>query len=198
MVLGLPSRPRGPGLALERAGRGGPAPALAPPRPPHQGDPPPDARRGGVPLPLRRPRSVEVPPGPPLRPGPRRPHLHRRLRAGGVDDRGLRRQLELARAGLVPHELPHHPVAPLLPQLLRGRLQGRVPHGLRRPPDPEAGGGRPDPPPDPPFPPRRFRPAPLRRPPPAAPGRPPLQGSPPVLRVLPRRPRVGPGGGPPD
>ena len=39
---------------------------------------------------------------------PGRQRLHRRLRAGRVDHRHVRRQLQLARAGLVPGQPPHH------------------------------------------------------------------------------------------
>ena len=53
-----------------------------------------------------------------------------RLRAGRVDQPDLRRQLELARADLVPDQLPDHPGAPRIPSLLRRRLPGRAPHRL--------------------------------------------------------------------
>ena len=45
--------------------------------------------------------------------------------------RALRRQLELARAGLVPGQLPADRVAAEVPPLLRRRPQGRVPDRLR-------------------------------------------------------------------
>ena len=51
----------------------------------------------------------------------RRPRASRRLRAGRVDDRALRRQLELARAGLVPGQLPADRGAAEVPPLLRRR-----------------------------------------------------------------------------
>ena len=44
--------------------------------------------------------------------------------------RHVRRQLELARADLVPGQLPDHRVAAEVPPLLRRRLQGRVPDRL--------------------------------------------------------------------
>ena len=44
-----------------------------------------------------------------------------------VDDRPVRRQLELARAGVVPDELSAHRGAGALPPLLRRRPAGRVP-----------------------------------------------------------------------
>ena len=53
-----------------------------------------------------------------------------RLRAGRVADRALRRQLELARAGLVPDQLPADRGAPEVPPLLRRRLHGGVPDRL--------------------------------------------------------------------
>ena len=52
------------------------------------------------------------------------------LRARRVDDRALRRQLELARPDLVPDQLPDPGVAPALPPVLRRRLPGRVPDRL--------------------------------------------------------------------
>ena len=56
----------------------------------------------------------------------RRRRAPRRLRAGRVAHRALRRQLELARAGLVPRQLPADRVAAEVPPLLRRRPQGRV------------------------------------------------------------------------
>ena len=54
----------------------------------------------------------------------------RGLRAGGIVDRPLRRQLELARPDLVPGQLPADRVAAEVPSLLRRRLHGRVPDRL--------------------------------------------------------------------
>ena len=54
----------------------------------------------------------------------------RGLRAGGVDERGLRRQLQLARPRLVSRQPPDHRVAAEVRPLLRGLAQGRVPDGL--------------------------------------------------------------------
>ena len=53
-----------------------------------------------------------------------------RLRAGRVDERPLRRQLELARADLVPDQLPADRGAAEVPPLLRRRFPGRVPDRL--------------------------------------------------------------------
>ena len=55
----------------------------------------------------------------------------RAVRAGRVDHRHVRRQLQLARAGLVPGQPALHPgPAPALP-VLRQRLHGRMPDRLR-------------------------------------------------------------------
>ena len=64
-------------------------------------------RRGRVPLPARRARALGRLPRAPVRDLGGRPRdLERRLRAGRVDDGALRRQLQLARPGLVPGQLP--------------------------------------------------------------------------------------------
>ena len=60
----------------------------------------------------------------------RRHGPHGALRARRVGLGAVRRQLELARADLVPGQLPDHRVAAEVPPLLRRRLQGRVPHRL--------------------------------------------------------------------
>ena len=52
--------------------------------------------------------------------------------------RPVRRQLQLARADLVPGQLPAHRVAAEVPPLLRRRLQGRVPDRLGQLADPLA------------------------------------------------------------
>ena len=70
------------------------------------------------------------PPRPPVRARRRRRAEPRELRAGGVDERDLRRQLQLARARLVSRQPPDHRVAAEVRPLLRGRAQGRVPDGL--------------------------------------------------------------------
>ena len=116
-----------------------------------------------------------------------------RLRAGRVDERPLRRQLELARAGLVPDQLPARRGAARLPPLPRRRLPRRVPDRVgpradaraRSPTSSPAGssrssstatdGRRPVL--------RRLR---------AVPGRPGLARPDPVPRVLPRRHRRRP------
>ena len=60
----------------------------------------------------------------------RRHRLRRPLRAGRVAQRPVRRQLELARPGLVPDELPADRGAAEVPPLLRRRLHGGVPDRL--------------------------------------------------------------------
>ena len=64
-----------------------------------------------------------------------------RLRAGRIDGRALRRQLELARAGLDAAELPPDRGAPAVRLLSRRRLHGGVPDGLRQDDDAVGGGG---------------------------------------------------------
>ena len=62
------------------------------------------------------------------------------VRAGRVHQRDVRRQLELARARVVPHQRADRPGPdPALP-LLRRRPQGRVPDGLGHDDDPVRGG----------------------------------------------------------
>ena len=176
------ARLRGQQAAVRERGRGRPRRA--------------DARRaarpGRVPQPARAAVALGPPPGPPGRAAVRRPVRERRLRARRVDDRDVRRQLQLARAGVVPGELPGRGRArPVLP-LLRRRPAGRVPDRLGA-----AHHARP----------RRRRPArPAglalpRRARRAAPGvrrggedadRPPLARPDPVLRVLRRRQRRRP------
>ena len=55
----------------------------------------------------------------------------RRLRAGRIDDRPVRRELELARAGVVPGQLPVHRVAAALGRRAGRDVHGRVPDRLR-------------------------------------------------------------------
>ncbi len=87
-----------------RAEPRGPAAARARRRDPAAPDPRGHARRGRVPRAVRDPRDLAPPPRPavPLRVG--RPDLRGPLPAGGVRHRHVRRQLELARAGVVPDE----------------------------------------------------------------------------------------------
>ena len=179
------------GRAHSRAERGRSAPLGDRPR-----RPPQDARRvlrrGGVPLAARASRRLEAVPGQPVQPR-RRPGRVDRLRAGGIDDVDVRRQLELARAGLDAAQLPRDPSVRDLPGVLRRRLQARVPDrlghralvrrdraGPRRPArlDLAAGAGRAS--------------AALRRNG-AAPDGSRVERQPLLQRVLPRRQRSGPG-----
>ena len=108
-----------------------PAPARARRRDAAAADPDRDARRGGVPRPARHPRDLALPPRPPVRVRLGRPALRGPLPAGGVGLRHVRRQLELARAGLVPDE-PRDPARAVPPApLLRRGLQDRVPDRAR-------------------------------------------------------------------
>ena len=134
-------RPHGP--RGERA-----TPALAGQRGQAPPDPAPHAGRGALPRPPRCPVDLAVAPRPPLHALHRRSGVPGGLRAGRVDDGSVRGQLQLARPGLVPHQPPDHPgAAPALP-VLRRRVDGRVPDGLRPPDDPLRGLAGADPPPD--------------------------------------------------
>ena len=88
-------------------------------------------RRGRVPVAVRAPRRLGVPPRAPLRARRRGRARHDRLRAGRVDDLDVRRQLELAGADLVPAQLPVDQRPRSLRPVLRRRLPRRVPHRER-------------------------------------------------------------------
>ena len=77
--------------------------------------------------PARRALGVEAARRESLRARARRSALRARLRAGRIDDAALRRQLELARPGVVPAQLPADRGAAEAPLLSRRRLQGRMP-----------------------------------------------------------------------
>ncbi len=68
-----------------------------------------------------------------------RPALRRALPPGRVGHRHVRRQLQLARTGLVPHEPRHPPRAAAALRLLRRAADGRVPDRIRAPDEPPAG-----------------------------------------------------------
>ena len=91
------------------------------------------ARRGRVPRPARHPLAVPLPPRPSVRrstcDGQRVPG---RLPAGRVRHRHVRRQLELARPGLVARSTPAASARCCTLPLLRRRLHGRVPDRLRQ------------------------------------------------------------------
>ena len=83
-------------------------------------------RRVGVPLAVRAARRVALARRPPVRARRRRHVVADRLRARRVDHRHVRRQLELARAGLDAGQLPRRRGARPLCALLRRRPEGRV------------------------------------------------------------------------
>ena len=90
-----------------------------------------DAVRGRVPVAARPARALEAAPRAAVQARARRPHGGGRLRARRVDVGPVRRQLELARPGLVPDQLPGHRVALELGRVHGRRLPGRVPDRLR-------------------------------------------------------------------
>ena len=105
-------------------------------------DPRDHARRERVPRPARNPR--DLPPPPRAAGGVRlgRPGVPGQLPPGRVGHRHVRRQLELARPGLVPDE-PRDPArAGSIAPLLRRPAQGRMPHRLGTRDEPAGGGER--------------------------------------------------------
>ena len=76
----------------------------------------------------------------PLRHPRRRPGVPRRLPAGRVRHRHVRRQLELARADLDAGQRPDHPGTAAVLHLLRQRLHRRMPDRLRPADEPVPGG----------------------------------------------------------
>src|SRR4051812_28103766 len=185
MVPQLPPRPGGTGVALVRAGPRRNPPAVTAPGPPHEAAAEADARRDRVPLALRRAGAVATPPRPSLRVRDDRSEVYREVPARRVRLRRLRRQLQLARAGVDAHELPARRVAPPISQLLRRRLQGRVPHRLGHLPYHRPSGRRAVPPPHATVPEGfRVRAATGAGLPPQAPGRPALPRPRPVPRIL--------------
>ena len=94
-----------------------------------------DARRERIPVAVRHPCAVARAPRSSLHPRRRRRRSSRGLRAGRVDQRAVRRQLQLARAGLVSGQLPADRSAAEVPLLFRQRPQGGVPDRVRRPHD---------------------------------------------------------------
>ena len=86
--------------------------------------PGPDARRGALPWPARDPLDLALAPRASLYLQCRRGRVWGAVRAGGVDQRHVRRQLQLARAGLVPDQPASDPGPdPALP-VLRRRSEG--------------------------------------------------------------------------
>ena len=101
------------------------------------------ARRERVPLALRHPLALARPPRPSLRASGRRARSYRvDYVPGESTTRPVRRQLQLARAGLVPGQLPADRGAGALPPLLRRRAAGRVPDRLGPHDEPRRGRAR--------------------------------------------------------
>ncbi len=170
------------------AGQPGPAPA----------DPVEDARRERVPGAARHPGALEVPRAAPVHLLRARARTPRGLPAGRIEQRDVRRQLQLARARLAAGQRDPDQGAPELLHVLRRQLQGGMPDGLRQDDESLRGrqGDR--------RPPRGHLPqgqvratAGLRRHE-DVPGGPALARLHPLLRVFPRRQRRGPGRQPPD
>ncbi len=90
--------------------------------------------------PARDPLDVEVPPAPSLHVACRREGLQRGVYAGGIGHRDVRRQFQLARAGVDPHERPADSGASAIPRLLPRLVPHRMPDRLR--PDDDALRGR--------------------------------------------------------
>src|SRR5438876_2144216 len=89
------------------------------------------ARSRGISQRLRRALSEQISQRPSLRPDYARRRKNRELRGGRVADWYLRRQLKLARAGLVPDQLSAHRVTPTISSLLWRRFQSGMSHRLR-------------------------------------------------------------------
>ena len=83
-------------------------------------------RRVGVSFAIRPARDLGLPPRSPVHARGRGHPRHDRLRAGRVHHGDVRRQLELARADLVPAQLPAGQRARALPPLPRRRVHDRV------------------------------------------------------------------------
>ena len=175
----LPARRRDASAPGDRRARAAPARAPA------------DAGRDGVPLAARRPRRLALSPGSSVLAPARRDRASGGLRAGRVLERALRRQLELARPGLVSGQLPADRVAPEVPLLLRRHVQGRVPDGRGDESQPLAGGRGAVAAAHAHLPARCGRAAAGLRRHRDVSARPALAGPRPVLRILPRRQRRG-------
>ena len=93
-------------------------------------DPLGHARRGRVPRPARDPRDLAPPSRTAVHLRLGRAGVQRPLPPGRVRHRHVRRQLQLARPGLVPDELDHPARTRAAAPLLRRPAQGRVPDRL--------------------------------------------------------------------
>src|SRR5262249_10494434 len=148
-------------------------------------------RRSGVPVTARRSGALPLSPRPSVCVGPRRYGSPRRLRARRIVERTLRRELELARPGLVPPELPPDLGAAEVPLLLRRHAEGGVSDGLDDRAQSLAGRHRAVAAADALVSTRRGRPAACVRRHREVPTRPALARPDLVLRILPRRQRRG-------
>ena len=145
------------------------------------------ARRAGVPGAARHPVAFAPPRRAPVRLPHRRAGVSRRIPTGRIEQRDVRRQLELAGAGLDAGQRAAGPWAPQLLPVLWRQLHGRVPDRIRQPDDALRGGEGDYRAPRRQLPARRERaPARLRRKR-DVPGRPALARLHPVLRVFSRR-----------
>src|SRR6185295_10684123 len=118
VVPRLPAGSGATGLAHPRTGPEGAPAARSPPPLSFEAGARPHARRNRVPLPSRRARSLAPPPRPPLPAHRRRQVVLRLVPAGRIRLRAVRRELQLARSGLVPGQLSDRRVAAPLPDLL--------------------------------------------------------------------------------
>ncbi len=151
-----------------------------------------------VPRPARHPLDLAPPRRRAVRVRLGRPALHGRLPARRVRHRDVRRQLELARSGVVSDERPDPARAAAAASLLRRCAARRVPDRVGPADGPARGGHGDRPAPGHDVHPRRRRPAARLRRDGGLPDRPALARPDPVPRVLPRRQRRGDRGQPPD
>ncbi len=158
LVSRTPAAVGGAGLALARSERRRTPPLVALARPPHEATVEPDARRERIPVGLRGALAVEIPREKPLCLPPCRPADRGPLRPRRELPWPVRRQLELARADLVSGQYADHRVVVAVSQLLRRRLQGRMPGRLGRNAASGRSGRRAGAAPDPHFPARRGGP----------------------------------------
>src|SRR5512139_2910976 len=189
MVHEIPPRAGRPGFALDGAGARRSPPAVAAASASHAAVAAAHARRGRIPVPLRRALAFPRPPRPPLSDFARRPPGERQLPARRIGVRPVRRQFQLARPRVVPGQLPAGQRPVPLRRLLRRGAEGRVPDRLGPRALPRPGRRRADAPAHWRFSRRPGRPPDLRRQRQAAP-RPALPRPHPLLRVFPRRQRA--------
>ena len=176
---GRAARGAGPPAAAAQPGRPGPAGAAARLA----------VQRERVPLPAWPARPVGLAPRASVRARRRRHPGQRRLRAGRIDHGHVRRELQLARPGLVPAELPGDQRAGALPPVLRRRASPSSTRPGRASSSPWTWSPRPVRPAHLDLHPRAGRPPALLRRDRAAAERSGLARQPDLQRVLPRRQR---------